>query len=74
MPVNQSRMMTPEQLFHSLLGLGTQWRVERCEYDMSETPGIVRIWVEETPALWAFESVGAKEEVAAYDHTEEMEY
>lgn len=72
MPVKQSKMMTPEQLFHSLLGLGTQWRVERCEYDMTETPGTVRIWVEETPALWALESVTAKEAVTAYDHTEEL--
>lgn len=24
--------MTPEDLFHTLLGLGTQWRVMRCEF------------------------------------------
>ena len=39
--------MTPEDLFHTLLGLGTQWRVVRCEFVAVE--GIVRRWVEETP-------------------------
>jgi transposase len=64
--------MTPEQLFHSLLGLGTQWRVLRCEYDKTEATGTVRIWVEETPNLWSQESVSAGEAVSAYDHTEEL--
>jgi len=62
--------MTPEELFHSLLGLGTQWRVERCEFDAEE--GLVRLWIEETPLLWNGESIAAKEAVSAYDHTEEL--
>jgi transposase len=62
--------MTPEELFHNLLGLGTQWRVKRCEFEALE--GIVRLWVEETPYLWNGESITAKEQVTAYDHTEEL--
>lgn len=66
--------MTPEQLFHSLLGLGTQWRVIRCEYDQEEGAGVgvVRLWVEETPSFWNGESSNMKEAVSAYDHTEEL--
>lgn len=65
-----SAEMTPESLFHTLLGLGTQWRVARCEFVQEE--GTVRLWVEETPALWNGESIEAKEAVTAYDHTEEL--
>jgi hypothetical protein len=39
--------MTPEALFHTLLGLGTQWKVVRCEFEAVE--GVVRLWIEETP-------------------------
>lgn len=63
-------MMTPESLFHNLLGLGTQWRVMRCEFVQEES--LVRLWIEETPLLWNGESIGAKEAVTAYDHTEEL--
>jgi hypothetical protein len=59
--------MTPEDLFHTLLGLGTQWRVMRCEFAAEE--GIVRLWIEETPYLWNGESITMKEAVTAYDHT-----
>jgi transposase len=61
--------MTPEALFHELLGLGRQWRVSRCEYEVEE--GVVRLWVEETPALWEWESQQAKEAVSCYDHVGE---
>lgn len=63
-------MMTPESLFHTLLGLGTQWRVTRCEFVVEEST--VRLWIEETPLLWDGESITAKEAVTAYDHTEEL--
>jgi hypothetical protein len=33
--------MTPEALFHQLLGLGDEWRVVSCEYE--EREGEVRI-------------------------------
>ena len=39
--------MTPEALFHTLLGLGTQWKVVRCEFEAEE--GVVRLWIEEMP-------------------------
>ena len=52
--------MTPEELFHNLLGLGTQWRVKRCEFAALE--GIVRLWVEETPYLWNGESITASKQ------------
>lgn len=58
--------MTPEQLFHELLGLGRQWRVTRCEFTLAA--GLVRLWVEETPELWAYESIAAGEAVGCYDH------
>ena len=41
--------MTPEQLFHELLGLGRQWRVTRCEFTLED--GLVRLWIEETPRV-----------------------
>jgi transposase len=69
--------MTPEQLFHDLLGLGQQWRVVKCEYApkqgevSAERDGVVRLWVEETPALWSGESVAARQLVRCYDHVEE---
>ena len=55
-------MMTPESLFHNLLG--TQRRVARCEFVKEES--LVRLWSEETPLLWNGESIGAKEAVTAY--------
>ena len=60
--------MTPEQLFHELLGLGQQWRVTRCEYAFNEG---VRLWVEETARLWTGGSVAAGHPVTCYDHVEE---
>ena len=57
--------MTPERLFHDLLGLGQQWRVTRCEYSFDEG---VRLWVEETEQLWSGESIAAGQAVRCYDH------
>ena len=62
--------MTPEALFRELLGLGEQWRVTRCEFELTE--GLVRLWVEETPRLWEAESIRARQAVACYDHVEEV--
>src|ERR1019366_6128210 len=61
--------MTPEQLFHELLGLGRQWRVTRCEFTLED--GLVRLWIEETPELWTLESINAGEAVSCYDHVGE---
>jgi len=63
--------MTPEKLFHELLGLGLNWKVEECEFDRGE--GIVRLKIAETEHLWEVErSPGAGARVVCYDHTEEM--
>lgn len=62
--------MTPEALFHELLGLGLQWRVTRCEFEVEEC--LVRLWIEETPRLWEGESIAAGQAVACYDHVEEV--
>lgn len=61
--------MTPEDLFHELLGLGRQWRVTRCEF--TAEGGLVRLWVEETAELWSLESIAAGEAVSCYDHVSE---
>jgi transposase len=61
--------MTPEGLFHELLGLGRQWRVERCEFEVEA--GVVRLWIEETAQLWEAESIAAGQAVVCYDHVGE---
>ena len=63
--------MTPEKLFHELLGLGLNWKVTECEFDRES--GVVRLRIEETEHLWKVErSPNDGAEVACYDHTEEM--
>jgi transposase len=63
--------MTPEKLFHELLGLGLNWEVKECEFDRRE--GVVHLRIEETEHLWEVErSPGAGARVTCYDHTEEM--
>jgi len=63
--------MTPEKLFHELLGLGMNWEVKECEFERKA--GVVRLRIEESDHLWQEErspEVGAK--ATCYDHTEEM--
>jgi hypothetical protein len=63
--------VTPEKLFHELLGLGLKWKVTECEFD-SES-GVVRLRIEETEHLWKVKrSPDEGAEAACYDHTEEM--
>jgi transposase len=63
--------MTPEKLFHELLGLGMNWVVKECDFDRES--GVVRLRIEETSHLWEVErSPGAGARVTCYDHTEEM--
>lgn len=64
--------MTPETLFHQLLGLGDEWRVSRCEFDAQG--GEVRLWVEELPHFWVVESARQKQTLRVYDHTGELEW
>jgi transposase len=42
--------MTPEKLFHELLGLGECWAVERSTFDVGKS--VVELYVRETPTLW----------------------
>jgi transposase len=61
--------MTPEKLFHELLGLGLNWEV--CESRFERESGTVFLEIRETPRLW--ESVRCPKDtglVSSYDHTE----
>jgi hypothetical protein len=41
--------MTPEKLFHQMLGLGNEWQVIDCRFD--ENNGVF-LQIKETPGLW----------------------
>jgi transposase len=61
--------MTPEKLFHELLGLGLNWEVIQSRFEPSD--GTVYLEIGETPKLW--ESVRCPQDgglVFCYDHTE----
>ena len=61
--------MTPEKLFHELLGLGLNWEVIESRFERES--GTVFLEIRETPKLW--ELVRCPEEgglVFCYDHTE----
>jgi transposase len=61
--------MTPEKLFHELLGLGMNWEVVESRFERES--GTVFLELRETPKLW--ELVRCPEEggwVFCYDHTE----
>lgn len=60
--------MTPEKLFHELLGLGLKWEVEESRFDHKS--GTVFLEIRETDRLW--ESVRCPKDggkVFCYDHT-----
>ena len=61
--------MTPEKLFHELLGLGLSWEVKESRFERES--GIVYLEICETPRLW--ESARCPKDgglVFCYDHTE----
>jgi transposase len=63
--------MTPEKLFHELLGLGLNWEVTESRFERES--GTVFLEIRETAKLW--ELVRCPEEgglVFCYDHTEEL--
>jgi transposase len=63
--------MTPEKLFHQMLGLADQWEVFQCEFDQAE--GLVRLHVQETKGFWNnYRCPHDQGEVTCYDHTEEL--
>ena len=63
--------MTPEKLFHELLGLGLNWKVEECEFN--QVDGVVYLRICETEQFWESERCPENgERVKCYDHVEEM--
>jgi len=64
-------MMTPERLFHELLGLGNEWEVVRCWFDEGE--GVV-LEVRERPGLWEKVRSEAGARAGCHDHVEMMEW
>lgn len=63
--------MTPEKLFHELLGLGLNWEVVESRFERAS--GTVFLEIRETACLW--ESVRCPEDggfVFCYDHTEAL--
>ena len=63
--------MTPEKLFHELLGLGLSWEVIEGRFERESSTVILRI--RETARLWEAERCPEDgSTVGCYDHTEEM--
>lgn len=63
--------MTPESMFQQMLGLGTEWEVGDCRFDV-ET-GLVTLHIRETPQLWqSYRCPRDEGQVSCYDHTEEL--
>jgi len=63
--------MTPESLFHQMLGLGTDWQVTSCQFDQKS--GLVTLHIQETKQLWtSLRCPHDRAEVFCYDHTEEL--
>src|SRR6476659_1954198 len=63
--------MTPEKLFHELLGLGLNWEVKDSRFD--KPSGTVFLEIRETAKLW--DGLRCPQDggvVFCYDHTEEL--
>jgi len=61
--------MTPERMFHELLGLGLNWEVQECRFERAT--GVVELELAETAQLWA--GVRCPQDggnAFCYDHTE----
>jgi transposase len=63
--------MTPEKLFHELLGLGLNWEVGESHFDKASSTVILHI--RETPRLWEGQRCPKDGGlVFCYDHTEDL--
>jgi transposase len=63
--------MTPENMFHQMLGLGDQWEVASCSFDPQTS--LVTLHIAETPELWKnCRCPHDQAEVFCYDHTEDL--
>jgi len=63
--------MTPEALFHELLGLGLNWEVSASRFELASSTVLLEL--RERPSLW--ESARCPQDggrVFCYDHTEEL--
>lgn len=60
--------MTPEKLFHELLGLGDAWAVEKATFD--ESKNVLELHIQETPKLWETERCphDGSDGVVCHDH------
>jgi transposase len=65
--------MTPEQMFHELLGLGMNWEVVDSRFERAN--GIVFLEIREKPELWKTVRCPKDGGLAfCYDHTEELQW
>src|SRR5688572_2794090 len=63
--------MTPEKVFHQMLGLGNEWEVASCQFESAND--LVTLQIRETPGFWSScRCPDCHSEVICYDHTEEM--
>lgn len=63
--------MTPESMFHQMLGLGSEWEVSSCQFDPNT--GLVTLHIRETAQLWtSYRCPEDQGEVFCYDHTEDL--
>src|SRR5436190_5600103 len=65
--------MTPEKLFHQMLGLGSDWEVVSCSFEQGQ--GVVALEIREAPNL--FKSLCCPKcagPLVGYDHTEVLEW
>lgn len=64
--------MSPEKLFHQMLGLGNEWQVIDCRF--AESDGVF-LEIKETPGLWEkLRCPIDRGPVSCYDHTEALEW
>ena len=64
--------MTPEKLFHQMLGLGSEWQVTDCRFD--ENNGVF-LEIKESLGLWAtVRCPKCNGPVSCHDHTEFLEW
>jgi hypothetical protein len=63
--------MTPERMFHELLGLGMKWEVIECKFGREK--GKVCLSIRETAEVWEHVTCPTDgKHCTCYDHTEEI--
>lgn len=65
--------MTPEKLFHQMLGLGSDWEVTSCSFEQEE--GVVALEIRESPTIFkVLRCPKCAGPLGGYDHTEVREW